>query len=311
MAKEGALTQYEAASKKRVKVMCAMILVVIPLASFLCYKLLGENMYMLVSFIILAATMAPFFMVFEKRKPKAREIMLIAMMSAITVTVHTFFHIIMPIQIGTAMVVISGVALGPEAGFLIGALSRLICNFYMGQGPWTPWQMFCWGLLGFLEGLIFNKDRNEELKSRTFKVVAGPILSIVFAILVAYIVYLIWPDKDGFLGWRLYLFGGVGLVIGLLLQRKQFPIDGITMGVMTFLMTFIIYGGIMNISSVVNNANMPGGGKITLEGIKLLYIAGVPYDFVHALTASICVFLFGDSFIKKLERIKIKYGIYR
>ena len=100
--------------------------------------------------------MLPFFMVFENRKPKAREIVLIAMMSALTVCVHIFFHITLPLQIGTAMIIISGISLGPEAGFLIGAISRFVCNFYMGQGPWTPWQMFCWGILGFLAGMAFN-----------------------------------------------------------------------------------------------------------------------------------------------------------
>lgn len=312
MDEKGHLTQYQVASKKRIKVMYIMIIVVIILLSFLCYKLLGQDMYMLVSLIILVATMAPFFMIFEKRKPKAREIMLIAMMSAITVFLHTIFHVIMPIQIGTAMVIISGISLGPEAGFLIGALSRLICNFYMGQGPWTPWQMFCWGLLGFLAGLIFNKDNVEEIKSRSFKIIAGPIMSIIFTLLVGYISYIIFPNGyDSFIGWRLYFFGIIGLIIGLVVQKKQFPVDGLTMAVMTFFMTFIIYGGIMNISTVINSTNMPGAGDISLNGLKLIYISGAPYDFFHGLTAAICVFLFGDNIIKKLERIKIKFGIYR
>ena len=96
-------------------------------------------------------------MVFEKRKPKAREIVLIAMMSAITVACHMFFHVTVPIQIGTALVIVAGIGMGPEAGFLVGALSRFVCNFYMGQGPWTPWQMFCFGIVGFFSGIIFTK----------------------------------------------------------------------------------------------------------------------------------------------------------
>lgn len=106
--------------------------------------------------------------------------MLIAMMSALTVTLQLFCHITLPLQIGTAMIIISGISLGPEAGFLIGAVSRFVCNFYMGQGPWTPWQMFCWGILGFLAGLAFNKVDLDELKSRHFKVVMGPVLCMDF-----------------------------------------------------------------------------------------------------------------------------------
>ena len=67
----------------------------------------------------------------------------------------------------------------------------------------------------------------------------------------------------------------------------------------------------MNISTLINSANMPGASEISVTGIKLLYIAGVPYDLFHGLSAAVCIFFFGDSIIKKLERIKIKYGIYK
>ena len=97
------------------------------------------------------------------------------------------------IRAGTAIIIASGIALGPEAGFLIGALSRFVLNFYEGQGPWTPWQMFCWGLLGFLAGLAFNRATVEKLKSRDFKVVMGPLLCVVFAVLTAYLLYLLFP----------------------------------------------------------------------------------------------------------------------
>lgn len=312
MAEGNHLTQYEAAAKKRLRVSAFLIVFVMPLTVLLSYRLLGDRMYMTVSVLLLVLTMAPFFMVFEKRKPKAREIVLIGMMSAITVAVHTVFHIILPIQIGTAMVIVSGISLGPEAGFLIGALARLICNFYMGQGPWTPWQMFCWGVLGFLAGLIFNKGDDETLKSRNFKVVMGPVVAMILSLLVGYISYILWPNGETtFFGWRVYAFGLIGLIAGILLQRKKLPADSLTMAAATFFMSFVIYGGIMNISTLINSANMPGASEISVTGIKLLYIAGVPYDLFHGLSAAVCIFFFGDSIIKKLERIKIKYGIYK
>ena len=145
MAKRYDITQSEAARKKRLQLSALLILVAMPITIFVGVRFLQEQ-YMLVSLLLLVYTMAPFFMVFERRKPKAREIVLIAMMSAITVCTHMFFHITIPIQIGTAMIIISGISLGPEAGFLIGAISRFVANFYMGQGTWTPWQMFCWGI---------------------------------------------------------------------------------------------------------------------------------------------------------------------
>ena len=208
--------------------------------------------------------------------------------------------------------IISGIALGPEAGFLIGAMARFLCNFYEGQGPWTPWQMFCWGLLGFLAGLIFNKVDLEKLKSRDFKIILGPVLCIVFALIAAYISYLIVPGEDNtFFGWRLYAFGAAGLFAGILLQRKRLPVDNLTLTIFTFFSVFIIYGGLMNICAMVTAAGLPGSEPISFETIRVIYIAGAPYDAYHAGTAALCIFIFGNAMIRKFERIKIKYGIYR
>lgn len=304
------MTRAEAARRKRTMVSAALIFLAMPLTIFLGMQL-GKSKFMIVSVILLIYTMLPFFMVFEKRKPKAREIVLIAMMSALTVVLQLFCHITLPLQIGTAMIIISGISLGPEAGFLIGAVARFVCNFYMGQGPWTPWQMFCWGILGFLAGLAFNKVDMDELKSRHFKMIMGPVLCVIFAILAAYVCYQIWPGTDGtFFGWRLYVFGFFGLLAGVLLQRKRLPVDGVTLAVFTFVTTFVLYGGIMNICALVTSSGVPGA-ELSIEQMRVLYISGAPYDAYHAGTAALCVFLFGNSIIKKLERIKIKYGIYK
>ena len=306
------VTQYEAACRKRTKVSSLIIFLLIPATIAAGCIFLDNERYMVISLVLLIYTMIPFFMVFEKRKPKAREIVLIAMMAAITVCAQLFFHMVLPLQIGTALIIISGIALGPEAGFLIGATARFICNFYMGQGPWTPWQMFCWGLLGFLAGLAFNRIELDKLKSRNFKVILGPVMCVAFAVIAAYICYIIWPGEDNtFFGWRLYVFGAAGLLAGVLLQRKRLPADNITLTVFTFFITFIIYGGLMNICAMVTSAALPGGAPVSMGTLKTLLITGAPYDATHAATAALCVFVFGDAMIKKLERIKIKYGIYR
>ena len=68
----------------------------------------------------------------------------------------------------------------------------------------------------------------------------------------------------------------------------------------------------MNIAALImTNSVSPSDMKINLESLKLLYITGAPYDAVHAIGASVCVFLFSDNVIRKIERVKIKYGIYR
>ena len=318
------------ARRKRTFAAAVCIFILMPATIAFSTLALGGSKYMITSLLIIVYTMVPFFMIFEKRKPKAREVVLIAMMTAITVAAHIFFHVTVPIQIGTAMVIISGVALGPEAGFMVGALARFVCNFYMGQGPWSPWQMFCWGLLGFLAGLTFNKVtvKNryeglgeegkkadaaalEEKRSKTFKVVVGPVMCILAGVILAYVTYIFVPGKDNtFWGWRVYAFGAAGLLAGAFLQHKRMPADSLTLALFTFMTTVIIYGGIMNMAAMFTSSGIPGN-DISFNTLRLLYVSGLPYDLYHGVTASVCMFVIGNPMIEKLERIKIKYGIYR
>lgn len=305
-------SHYMAAARKRLALTAVLIFLVIPALIALTVFLGSRRLYMPLSLLILVMIMAPFFMIFERRKPRAREVVLIAMMSALTVASHTFFHIAFPVQIGTAMVIISGISLGPEAGFLIGAMSRFVCNFYMGQGAWTPWQMFCWGLLGFLAGLAFNRELSEDGGISNFKKILTPLLCVIFSELVAYISFLLWQGSDEtFFGWRVYLFGIIGLLLAVVFQRGKLKTDNLTMAVFTFVVTFVIYGGIMNFAAMCLSMNEPGSLGIGIQALKALYVSGVGYDFYHALTAAICVFVIGTPMVKKLERIKIKYGIYK
>ena len=305
-------SHYMAASRKRLALTAFLIFLVIPALIALTVFLGSKRLYMPLSILILVMVMAPFFMIFERRRPRAREVVLIAMMSALTVASHTFFHIAFPVQIGTAMVIISGISLGPEAGFLIGAMSRFVCNFYMGQGAWTPWQMFCWGLLGFLAGLAFNREISEDNGISNFRKIITPVLCVIFSELLAYISFLIWQGNDKtFFGWRVYLFGIIGLLLAVVFQKGKLKADNLTMAVFTFVVTFVIYGGIMNFAAMCLSMNEPGSLGIGIKALKALYVSGVGYDFYHALTAAICVFIIGTPMVKKLERIKIKYGIYK
>lgn len=305
--------QVVVAHRKRTALAAALIFVAIPAVIAVGAVLFNDRNYILISLIVLALTMLPFFMVFERRKPKAREIVLIVMMCAITVCVQLICGVTLPFRAGSAIIIVSGIALGPEAGFLIGALGRFVFNFYTGHGPWTPWQMFSWGLLGFLAGLAFNRANLEKKKSRNFRAVMGPVMCVIFAVVVAYLSYVLFPPSDGatFFGWRLYVFGAAGLLLGVLLQRKRLPVDDITLTLFTFFTTFILYGGLMNVFTMLSAASLPGSPEVSWEALKVYYISGVPYDLGHAGTVAIFNFIFGEKVIRKLERIKLKYGIYR
>ena len=110
--------------------------------------------------LLIVYAMFPFFVRFEHKKPQARELVTIAVMSAVAVASRAAFIMVPFFKPLTGIVMITGMALGPEAGFLTGAISGFVSNFIFGQGPWTPWQMLGFGLVGFLGGVLFAKLLN-------------------------------------------------------------------------------------------------------------------------------------------------------
>ncbi len=288
------------------------ILVAIPFLLFVSGFILHQRHYLIISLFVIIVTMVPFFVSFEYRALRAREIVLLAMMVSFCVAVNLLCSHTIPLHGGSAMVVLTGIALGPEAGFLTGALGRFLCNFFDGQGPWTPWQMASWGLIGFVSGAVFVRYRSEENKTAK----KGSYLILFAAVLVCEVTGYLWLLLQGgnfgdMKGWMLYAFGMAGLVLGGILQRKRLPTDTLVMTVFTFLIIFILYGGIMNFATMVLQTAYTTGEKMSLHALKALYITGVPYDTMHGAGAALCVFLMGEPFLKKLERVQIKYGIYR
>lgn len=246
----------------------------------------------------------------------------IAMMSAITVVANIICAYTIPLHAGTAVVIITGIALGPEAGVLTGALARFVCNFFMGQGIWTPWEMVAWAMLGGLAGVFFYKPvytgyledkkkiRRESTKYGVMQL-AAPAAIIILCELAGYIEYIIAaPSGETYMGWRVYVFGIVGIIIAAVITRKKVAVNSVTTTVYTFVSVFILYGGLMNLAAMFMSSSYQNGDiSISLESLKLLYITGIPYDAMHALGAAVCVFLFGNTLIQKMTRIRIKYGL--
>ena len=143
--------------KKSILFSLLVIFLLIPATLFLGTQLTGRAYY-LTSTLIIIETMLPFFFAFETRKPQARELVTIAVMCALAVAARVLVQIpaFKPIL---GIIMISGIALGAEAGFLTGAVSAFASNFFFSQGPWTPWQMMAYGVAGFLSGLLFHKKR--------------------------------------------------------------------------------------------------------------------------------------------------------
>jgi energy-coupling factor transport system ATP-binding protein len=139
---------------------------------------------------------------------------------------------------------IAGIAFGGETGFVVGAVSMLVSNIYFGQGAWTPWQMFAAGIIGFLAGVIFNKN--------------------------------------------------------------LLPKNRIAISITGFIFTVVIYGGIMNFSSLIMTRTPVNPGTIIT-----FMLQGLPLDLIHALSTLVVLFLLSTPMLKKLDRVKTKYGLVR
>ncbi len=155
-------------------------LLAVPLVAILGIMLFGGERWDIAAVIATFLCCVPFFLSFERRAPMAREIVLVAVMTAFSVAGRFIFAVIPFFKPVTAIVVISAMYFGPQAGFMTGAMSAIISNIYFGQGAWTVFQMFCWGMIGFAAGLLNKRGLLEKpLALCIYGVFAGALYSVV------------------------------------------------------------------------------------------------------------------------------------
>ena len=180
-------------------------LLVIPATLIFGLRLTGRAYY-LTSTMIIIELLVPFFLAFESRKPQARELVVLAVLSALAVAAR----VVIPIpsfKAIFAIIMLSGMAFGPEAGFLVGAVSAFASNFFYGQGAYTPWQMFAYGAGGMLAGFLFAKGRLP--KKRWVMAVFGFLTCVFFVgpLLDTCTIFLTLPRLTAKTVWPIFLSG--------------------------------------------------------------------------------------------------------
>lgn len=176
-----------------------IVLIIIPLVLLVGVTLWEDRRYNILSLIIVILACIPFLISFERRKPQPREILIIAVMSAIAVAGRAAFVWAPAFKPVTAIVAITGFAFGPAAGFLTGATTAVSSNVLFGQGPWTPFQMFTWGLLGYIAGIL---GKTGWMERKISLILYGFFSGILFSFIMD-----IWTviSYDGVFTWRRYL----------------------------------------------------------------------------------------------------------
>ena len=146
----------------RTVVSLVLILLIDPVLLYV-FKTHGNRHYLPFAIGILLLACIPFMMIFKSRRPQAKEFIALLVMSAIAVAARAAFIMVDQFKPMGAIVMITAVSFGPEAGFLCGGLSVIASNLIFGNGPWTPWQIFAYGVGGYLIGFIFRKKRPQKL----------------------------------------------------------------------------------------------------------------------------------------------------
>jgi len=112
------------------------------------------------SFLIVGAVVLAGFAWYERSRPPAQVVALVAALAALAIAGRIAFAAFPNVKPTTDIVIFAGYALGGAPGFAVGALAALVSNFWFGQGPWTSWQMAGWGLCGVLGALLALGTRN-------------------------------------------------------------------------------------------------------------------------------------------------------
>lgn len=161
------------------KIFKLSILILIPVLVLLDVVLFNDGQYIFISITVAVLACVLFFASFEKKNTSTRKLIVIAVMTALSVAGRFLFAVLPGFKPITAIVVITALFFGSEAGFLCGALSAFISNMYFGQGPWTPFQMLAWGLIGFLAGLFSKKLKASKILLSFYGIFTGVFYSLV------------------------------------------------------------------------------------------------------------------------------------
>ncbi len=171
-------------NKKNIKNLIFYIIAfaVIPILIAVGILFLPQKNYAIISLVIAILCNIPLLINFEKSKTNTRELVLIAVMVTLATISRLIFAPIPSFKPITAMVIITGVAFGAKAGYIIGAMSAVLSDVFFGAGPWTPFQMLVWGLIGFFAGLLFFNKKLKMWQLLIYSVISGIVFSLIMDI---------------------------------------------------------------------------------------------------------------------------------
>ena len=135
--------------------------------------------YSYLIFAVSALTILLFVCGFDRRKTGTRRLVLVAAFVALASAGRAAFSFIPGVNPVTAVTILAAVYLGGEAGLMIGAFSALVSNIFAGQGVWTPFQMFAWGMIGLFAGIFAKYFEGRKLRLCVYAFFCGIFYSLI------------------------------------------------------------------------------------------------------------------------------------
>ncbi|MDD6311619.1 MAG: ECF transporter S component [Firmicutes bacterium] len=135
--------------------------------------------YYLISVGIIILSIIIVFAGFEKRKPDARQLVTLAVMCALAIVSRIAFVLVPSFKPMMGIIIIIGMFFGPQSGFMAGAVSGFVSNFVFGQGPWTPFQMFAYGVGGAIAGLLAKAGVISKEKRLVTSIIGGLLIVVI------------------------------------------------------------------------------------------------------------------------------------
>ncbi|MBE6464477.1 MAG: ECF transporter S component [Eggerthellaceae bacterium] len=185
-------------------------LIIVPM-SLLSAAFMQVDQSALLTMVVVLLSVLVFFASFEASRPQLRQIMPTVVLAALAVAGRIVFAVIPNVQPVGAITIMAGIIFGRRSGFMVGALAMLLSNFFLGQGPWTPWQMYGFGLMGYLAGVLADHGAFERKPILYGYGLLAPILEYGFLLNSWYIIGYVHP-----ITWQSALLAyGAGLPLDL------------------------------------------------------------------------------------------------
>lgn len=158
----------------------SLILVIFSILTVIAGVLLWQDQrYNLIIILVLIASMMAFYFQYEYSSVKTREVVIVSIMVALAVVGRMLFILLPSVKPVSALIIILAVVFGSQDGFLAGSLSALLSDFVFGMGPWTPFQMIAWGLIGYLAGMFSKQLYQNQWLLYLYGLISGILFSLI------------------------------------------------------------------------------------------------------------------------------------